>query len=232
MGRKKNKGGSKGNPQKKEEPKKQDEPEKEEEPKEEEPQKEEPTSTPSEEVPWPESGVAIETLQPGDGKTFPKKGDKLKMHYTGTLRDGGKQFDSSRDRGQLFEFTIGVGQVIKGWDEGVIQLSLGQRVNLKISSDFGYGANGAGSDIPPNADLNFDVELVGINGKQAYYSQATKDKYKEQMEKWKAKQLKKFDNPDKESYRAKKIEKHGDREGFEKWLQNEIDEDLARVVVK
>merc|ERR1712100_986321 len=107
-------------------------------------------------------GVTVETITPGDGSTFPKKGDKLTMHYTGTLTDGSK-FDSSVDRGKPFAFTIGVGQVIKGWDEGVIQMSLGEKAVLKISSDYGYGAAGAGGVIPPNADLIFEVELLGIN---------------------------------------------------------------------
>merc|ERR1711903_433449 len=107
-------------------------------------------------------GVTVETITPGDGSTFPKKGDKLTMHYTGTLTDGSK-FDSSRDKGRPFQFQIGVGQVIRGWDEGVIQMSVGQRAKLMISSDFGYGARGAGGVIPPNADLIFDVELLGIN---------------------------------------------------------------------
>merc|ERR1711998_722843 len=93
-------------------------------------------------------GVEKEVLEEGDNATYPQKGDKLKMHYTGTLADGGKQFDSSRDRGQLFELTIGVGQVIKGWDEGVIQMALGERAILHISSDYGYDDRGAGADIP------------------------------------------------------------------------------------
>jgi len=91
------------------------------------------------------------------------------MHYTGTLAADGSKFDSSRDRDPstagAFTFQIGVGQVIKGWDEGVMKMSIGQRANLKISADFGYGESGAGADIPPNADLCFDVELLAINGK-------------------------------------------------------------------
>ena len=97
--------------------------------------------------------VELETITEGDGKTFPKKGDKLTMHYTGTLKADGKKFDSSRDRDSPFVFTIGVGQVIKGWDQGVMQMSLGQRANLIVPSSLGYGARGAGGQIPPNADL-------------------------------------------------------------------------------
>lgn len=107
-------------------------------------------------------GVTKETVTPGDGKTFPQKGNKLAMHYTGTLENGSK-FDSSRDRGKPFEFQIGVGQVIKGWDEGVIQMSLGERAKLTITPDYGYGARGYPPVIPANATLIFDVELLKIN---------------------------------------------------------------------
>lgn len=108
-------------------------------------------------------GVTVKTTQNGDGVTFPKKGDKLSMHYTGTLKENGSKFDSSVDRGTPFSFTIGVGQVIKGWDEGVMKMSLGEKATLDITPDYGYGARGAGGVIPPNADLIFEVELLKIN---------------------------------------------------------------------
>jgi hypothetical protein len=76
--------------------------------------------------------LELEEVTPGDGNNFPKAGDKLRMHYVGKLLKDGSQFDSSRDRGQPFEFTIGVGQVIKGWDEGIMKMSLGERGLLKI----------------------------------------------------------------------------------------------------
>merc|ERR1719483_675953 len=104
------------------------------------------------------NGVEIETIKPGDGVTFAKKGQIVVVHYTGTLSNG-QQFDSSRDRGTPFEVKIGVGQVIKGWDEGFTQLSLGQRAKLSFGPEMGYGARGV---IPPNASLVFDVELLGI----------------------------------------------------------------------
>lgn len=83
------------------------------------------------------------------------------------MASNGNQFDSSYDRGQPLEFTIGTGEVIQGWDEGVIKMSLGEKAKLKIDSDYGYGAEGAGGVIPPNADLNFDVELLQIGSKKA-----------------------------------------------------------------
>ncbi|EDO31332.1 predicted protein [Nematostella vectensis] len=86
-------------------------------------------------------GVDVKTVQPGDGKSFPKAGQTVSVHYTGTLTDG-KKFDSSRDRGKPFQFKLGAGQVIKGWDEGVAQMSLGQKATLTCTPDYAYGPKG------------------------------------------------------------------------------------------
>jgi len=107
------------------------------------------------------SGFVVETLKAGTGPS-PANGQTCVMHYTGTLASDGSKFDSSHDRGKPFEFKIGVGQVIRGWDEGVAQMKVGGHYRLKIRSDYGYGARGAGGVIPPNADLIFDVELIAV----------------------------------------------------------------------
>ena len=87
-------------------------------------------------------GVQVERITPGDGKTFPKPGDTVSIHYVGTLQSNGSKFDSSRDRGTPFKTRIGVGQLIRGWDEGVQQLSLGEKANLICSPDYAYGPRG------------------------------------------------------------------------------------------
>lgn len=93
------------------------------------------------------------------------KGKKVAVHYTGWLDEKGskgKKFDSSLDRGQPFVFSLGIGQVIPGWDEGVAGMKVGGKRTLFIPSSLGYGARGAGSAIPPNANLIFDVELLDV----------------------------------------------------------------------
>ncbi len=110
------------------------------------------------------SGLKIIDTVVGTGAT-PKTGQTCVMHYTGWLYEDGKKgqkFDSSVDRGKPFQFQIGVGQVIGGWDEGVATMKVGGKRTLIIPPDLGYGARGAGGVIPPNATLIFDVELLGV----------------------------------------------------------------------
>ena len=106
------------------------------------------------------SGLKYTDVKVGSGAS-PVKGKQVKVHYTGTLENG-KKFDSSVDRNEPFVFVIGVGQVIAGWDEGVMGMKVGGKRKLIIPSKLGYGARGAGGDIPPNATLLFDVELLDV----------------------------------------------------------------------
>ncbi|GAB9474460.1 hypothetical protein Gpo141_00011583 [Globisporangium polare] len=106
--------------------------------------------------------MEIETITAGDGTNFPKPGNTVKVHYVGTLTDGSK-FDSSRDHGRAFEFKLGAGQVIRGWDEGVAKMSLGQVAKLTLSHEYAYGERGYPPVIPPKATLVFEVELLGFN---------------------------------------------------------------------
>lgn len=107
-----------------------------------------------------DSGLQYEVLTKGKGDAV-KNGDLASMHYTGWLDDGTK-FDSSVDRGQPFEFMVGAGQVIQGWDEGVEGMLTGEKRKLIIPAELGYGAAGAGGVIPGGATLTFDVELMEI----------------------------------------------------------------------
>ena len=106
------------------------------------------------------SGLRYEDVQEGTGETA-RKGHHVVVHYTGTLENG-RKFDSSRDRGKPFEFALGTGTVIQGWDEGVAGMKVGGRRTLVIPSQLGYGVHGAGGVIPPNATLVFDVELLEV----------------------------------------------------------------------
>jgi FKBP-type peptidyl-prolyl cis-trans isomerase len=107
------------------------------------------------------TGLKYKVVVAGTGAS-PKAGQTVVVHYTGTLEDGTK-FDSSRDRNDPFKFKLGAGQVIKGWDEGLALMRVGDRYTLIIPPDLGYGARGAGGVIPANATLTFDVELLRIS---------------------------------------------------------------------
>ncbi len=115
-------------------------------------------------APRTRSGLGIVEVREGTGEVA-AAGRTARVHYTGWLLENGargKKFDSSRDRGQPFEFPLGAGRVIKGWDEGVAGMKIGGQRTLVVPADLGYGARGAGNAIPPNATLVFDVELLGL----------------------------------------------------------------------
>ena len=114
-------------------------------------------------------GLSAKILQTGYGRAA-EAGDYVEVHYTGWLYDEaaednrGNKFDSSVDRGERFHFTLGAGQVIKGWDQGVAGMLIGEKRELTLAPEMGYGERGAGNVIPPGATLVFDVELFGVEG--------------------------------------------------------------------
>ncbi|KAL4446117.1 hypothetical protein ABPG74_021656 [Tetrahymena malaccensis] len=103
----------------------------------------------------------VEVLKSGTYESYPSQGETVTVHYTGTFLDG-KKFDSSKDRNQPFQFQVGRGRVIKCWDEVVARLTLGDHVIVTCPSETAYGKNGAGSVIPPNSDLKFEIEMLGF----------------------------------------------------------------------
>jgi len=108
------------------------------------------------------------TYAPSDCIVKAQRGDPIKVHYTGKLFSNGNKFDSSHDRGQPLPLTLGVGQVIKGWDEGLVGMCVGEKRTLTIPSDMAYGQRGFGSVIPANSALVFDVELISLTSKSTH----------------------------------------------------------------
>ena len=141
--------------------------------------------------------VASETLELGDGTTFPNEGQSLTVHYTGTLAADGSEFDSSRHKGVPFTFVLGAGKVIKGWEIGLATMSLGQRSRLAISAEAGYGkrgcedrANASGSGVvPPHADLIFDVALLDIDDRRGVATEARLQAYAKTLDAWVASKM-------------------------------------------
>lgn len=107
--------------------------------------------------------MQIETLNEGIGEGA-KVGDNIAVHYTGTLENGTK-FDSSLDRNEVFEYTLGQNRVIQGWEKGLLGMKVGEKRKLVIPPELAYGPNGVPPVIPPNATLNFEIEMMSINGK-------------------------------------------------------------------
>jgi len=112
-----------------------------------------------------DGGIIKTIVKEGEGWEKPEKGADVKVHYVGKLVDG-TEFDSSRTSGKAFEFVVGVGSVIKGWDKGVPTMKKGEIAKFVIKPEYGYGTNGAGPKIPPNAILVFEVELISFTNEK------------------------------------------------------------------
>jgi len=164
------------------------------------------------------SAVTLETSVAGDGTAVPRRGDAVTVHYVGTLVSDGAMFDSSRDKKTPFTFKLGGGGVIKGWNLGIAQMSLGQRATLSIPAELGYGAAGCEDKahasgtgvIPPNADLSFDVEVLDIN------FGVTLTRYRSTLSAWLAGKLMAYD--DDAEARVQLNAKHGGRDEYEAHL--------------
>lgn len=109
-----------------------------------------------------ETQFKVQHIKQGDGKTFPKVGEKVSVHYTGTFPHNGKKFDSSKDRGTPFSFVLKRGQVIQCWDEVVSRMTKGEVIYVVCPSKLAYGERGAGGIIPPNADIAFEIEILSF----------------------------------------------------------------------
>ena len=168
------------------------------------------------------SQVTLETIAPGDGTSMPKSGDAVTVHYVGTLASDGTMFDSSRAKKAPFTFKLNGGGVIKGWDIGVAQMSLGQRSNLHIAAEVAYGsagaedkANASGTGvIPPHAALVFDVELLDLN------FHITLGRYMSTLDEWVVSKLTAYDSDD--GVRTPLEAKHGGRDGYVAHLKGAV----------
>ena len=161
--------------------------------------------------------ISVDTTAEGDGRSIPTDGDEVTVHYVGRLLSDGSMFDSSRKKKMPFVFRLGSGAVIKGWEHGIAQMSLGQRVKLKIASEAAYGAagctdtNASGTGvIPPHSDLLFDVELLDINHKKSVAALA---KYRLTLDAWVSGKLEKYD-ASAENRAAMEAKHAGGREGY------------------
>lgn len=167
-----------------------------------------------------DDAVRIETITPGDAKFPAKNGDFLTVHYVGSLQSDGSVFDSSRDKGKPFSFTLGTGDVVRGWDIALAKMTVGQRATLTIAASAGYGAKGCESatasgtgKIPPDADLVFDVELLDLNGRRSLA------RYLSTLDDWIHGKLDKYDSGHDEAACAAIDAKHGGRDAYEMYLR-------------